>query len=101
MLLFLLISLCSHCLKIIQICKIWGFPGGVSSKEPTSKAGHTGGPGSIPGSGRSPGGGNGMQPAPVFLPGESDGQRSVAGYSPYSCKELDTAEKLNRHACKL
>ena len=24
----------------------------------------------------------GMQPTPVFLPGESHGQRSLAGYSP-------------------
>ena len=38
--------------------------------------------GSIPGSGRSPGEGNG-QPTPVFLPGESCGQRSLAGYSPW------------------
>ena len=29
---------------------------------------------------------------PVFLPGESHGQRSLAGYSPYSCKELDMTE---------
>ena len=33
-------------------------------------------PGSIPGSGRSPGEGNG-KPTPVLLPGESHGQRSV------------------------
>ena len=26
------------------------------------------------------------QPAPVFLPGESRGQRSLAGYSPQSCR---------------
>ena len=25
----------------------------------------------------------GMQPTPVFLPGESHGQRSLAGYSPW------------------
>ena len=37
--------------------------------------------GSVPGSGRSPGGGHGSS-APVFLPGESHGQRSLAGYSP-------------------
>ena len=37
--------------------------------------------GSIPGSGRSPGGGH-RQPSPLFLPGESHGQRSLAGYSP-------------------
>ena len=35
----------------------------------------------IPGSGRSPGGGA-WQPTPVFLPGESHGQRSLLGYSP-------------------
>ena len=34
-----------------------------------------------PGSGRSLGGG-GWQPTPVFLPGESQGQRSLADYSP-------------------
>ena len=30
-------------------------------------------------------------PTPVFLPGEFHGQRSLAGYSPWGCKELDTA----------
>ena len=34
---------------------------------------------SIPGSGRSPGGGHG-KPTPVFLPGESHGQRSLVRY---------------------
>ena len=29
------------------------------------------------------------QPTPVFLPGKSHGQRSLAGYSPWSSKELD------------
>ena len=32
------------------------------------------------------------QPTPVFLLGESHGQRSLAGYSPWSHKEWDTAE---------
>ena len=32
------------------------------------------------------------QPTPVFLPGESQGQRSVAGYSPWGCKESDMTE---------
>ena len=32
------------------------------------------------------------QPTPVFLPGESHGQRSLAGYSPWSHKESDTTE---------
>ena len=32
------------------------------------------------------------QPTPVFLPGESHGQRDLAGYSPWGCKELDATE---------
>ena len=32
------------------------------------------------------------QPTPVFLPGESHGQRSLAGYSPWGHKESDTTE---------
>ena len=36
-------------------------------------------------------------PTPVFLPGEFHGQRSLAGYSPWGCKELDTTEKLSIH----
>ena len=32
------------------------------------------------------------QPTPVFLPGESPGQRSLAGYSPQDHKELDMTE---------
>ena len=36
------------------------------------------------------------QPTSVFLPGESHGQRSLAGHSPWDCKESDTAiEQLN------
>jgi len=31
------------------------------------------------------------QPNPVFLPGKSHGQRSLAGCSPWGCKESDTA----------
>ena len=31
---------------------------------------------------------------PVFLPGESHGQRSLAGYSPWGHKELDMTEQL-------
>ena len=32
------------------------------------------------------------QPAPVFLPGEFHGQRSLVGYSAWGGKELDTTE---------
>ena len=32
--------------------------------------------------------------APLFWPGESQGQRSLAGYSPWGHKELDITEQL-------
>ena len=35
------------------------------------------------------------QPTPVFLPGESHGQRTLAEYSPWGCKELDTTQAHN------
>ena len=34
----------------------------------------------------------GWQPTSVFLPGKSYGQRSLEGYSPECCKELDMTE---------
>ena len=37
-------------------------------------------------------------PAPVFLPGGLYGQRSLAGYSPWGHKELDTTEQLTLSA---
>ena len=43
--------------------------------------------GLIPGLRRSPGAGNGN--TPVFLPGESHGQRSLVGYSLWGHKESD------------
>ena len=46
---------------------------------------------SMPGPGRSPGGGNG-NPLQDFLPGESHGQRSLGGYSPQGLRETDTTE---------
>ena len=40
------------------------------------------------------------QPTPVFLPGESHGQRSLASYSPRGHKEADTAEATEHtHTC--
>ena len=36
----------------------------------------------------------GMQPTPVFLPGEFHGQRSLVGYSPWGHKKSDTTERL-------
>ena len=47
-----------------------------------------------PGSGRPPWRKE-WQPTPIFLPGESHTQRSLAGYSPRGCKELDMTERLH------
>ena len=33
-------------------------------------------------------------PTPVFFPGESQGQRSLAGYSPWGCKVPHVTEQL-------
>ena len=46
---------------------------------------------SIPGWGRSPGVRE-WQRTPVFLPGEFQGQRSLAGYSPWNHKKSDRTE---------
>ena len=63
-----------------------GFPGGSDGKESAYNAGDLGLiPGKIPWR-------KAWQPTAVFLPRESHGQRSLVGYSPWSCKELDTTE---------
>ena len=64
------------------------FPGGADGKESACNAGDLG---SIPGWRRSPGERKWL-PTPVFLPGESHEQRSLAGCSPWGRKELDTPE---------
>ena len=65
-----------------------GFPGGSEGKASAHNAGDLG---LIPGLGRFPWRRN-WQPTAVFLPGESHGQRSLVGYSPWGCKELDMTE---------
>ena len=64
------------------------FPGGSDGKASACNAGD---PGSIPGSGRSPGEGK-WQSTPVPLPGKFHGRRSLVGYSPWGRKELDMTE---------
>ena len=41
------------------------------------------------------------QPPPVFLAGESHGQRSLAGYSPRGCTKSATTERLSMHTRQL
>ena len=67
----------------------WGFLGGSGVKNLPA---NTRDVGLIPGLRRSPGEENG-NPTPAFLPGKSHGQRSLEGYSPWGCKELDMTEQ--------
>ena len=67
-----------------------GFPGSSAGKESTCSAGNLG---LIPGVGRSPGGGHG-NPLQYSCLENNHGQRSLAGYSPWSHKESDMTEQL-------
>ena len=71
-------------------------PGGSVVKTLSVHAGAIGNVGSIPGSERSPCRKK-WEPTPVFLPGESHGQRSLVGYSPRGHKESDTTEYACMH----
>ena len=62
-----------------------GFSGGSAVNNLPANAGDTS---SIPGSGIS--WRSNWQPVPVFLPGKSHGQKSLASFSPGAVKELDT-----------
>ena len=68
----------------------WGYPGGTSGKEPASNSGD------IKDTSLIHGWENPLeeawQPILVFLPGESHGQRSLAGYNPQVLTESDTTE---------
>ena len=66
-------------------------PWWLRGKESACKEGD---PGSIPGSGRSPGGGNG-NPLQYSCPEKSHGQKSLVGYSPKGHKESDMTERLS------
>ena len=61
----------------------------LAGKESACNAENTRGMDSIPGSGRRK-----WQPTPGSLRGKSHGQRSLAGYSPWDCKESDMTEQL-------
>ena len=65
-----------------------GFPDGSVGKESTCNAGDWG---SIPGLGRSPWRME-WQPTPVFLPGESQGLRSLVGYSSLSWSQTQVSD---------
>ena len=65
-------------------------------KNPSVNAGDAGDTGSIPGSGRFPGEGNGKR-LQYFRLGKSHGQRSLVGYSPWGRKQSDVTEQALTH----
>ena len=80
------------CLRINMIYDVLlGFPGSSDSKESACSVGDLG---LIPGLGRSPGGGHG-DPFQYSCLENPHGQRCLAGYRPWGCKESDMTERLS------
>jgi len=77
----------------------WGFPGGSSGKESPCQCRRSKrcafGPWvrKIPWSRK-------WQPAPIFLPEKSHGQRRLVGYSPWGLKELDITERSSTYTTR-
>ena len=71
----------------ISVVLFLAFPGDSGGKQSACNVGHLG---SIPVLGGSLEWA--WQSTSVFLPGESHGQRSLAGYSPWGCKESGMTE---------
>ena len=69
-----------------------GSPGGTSGKEPACQCKRCKRQGFYPCVGKIPWR-RSWQPTPVSSPGESHGQRSLVGYSPWGCQESDTTER--------
>ena len=66
-------------------------------KNPLASAGDVREAGSIPGLGRSPGGGNGNLLQYSCLQNPMDSGSSLGGYCPWGCKESDRTE-VTQHA---
>ena len=86
-----------YCILHIKICTYAGsFPGGAHGEESASQSrrhkrcGSDSRVGKIPWKRK-------WQSTPVLLSGNFHGQRSLAGYSPRGCKELDTTEDIPVH----
>ena len=74
------------------------FPGGASGKEPTCQCIRHKRPGFDPWVRKIPWRRK-WQPSPLFLPGKSHGQRSLAGQSPQGRKKRDTIEHTHKQQC--
>ena len=77
--------------QAVLLLRCVGFPGGEVVKNPPADAGDSRYTGSTPGSGKMPWSRK-WQLTLVSLPGESHGQRSLAGYSLWGRKESDSTE---------
>ena len=75
----------------MTIYSLVGFPGGASHKEPICQCRRHKRPGFDPWVGKIPWRRK-WKPTSVFLPGKSHEQRSLAGYRPQDCTELDITE---------
>ena len=82
-----------------RIQKIWGLPGSASAQEPACQCRIYKRCGFDPWVGKMPWRRK-CQPTLVFLSGKPHGQRSLAGYSPWVHKELDTTERTCSLATK-
>ena len=83
---------------VLNAFQVWGFPGGSDGKH--SPVVQDTWVRKIPWRRQ-------WQPTPVILPGKLHGQRNLAGYSPWGCKESDMTEQLsltnydtNKSICK-
>ena len=85
-------------LKLFSVIGYYlGFPGGSDGKESACNVGDLG---SIPGLGRSPGGGHG-NPLQYSCLENPVGQRSQVGYSLWGYKKLDTTEQISTHSTNI
>ena len=87
---YLVISSTGHfqCVPLTMGNPCWGFPGGSDGKDCLQWR-----PGFNPWVGKIPWRRKWL-PTAISLPGKSHGQRSLTGYSPWGCKELETTERL-------
>ena len=79
---------------VVNACWQMGFQGGSDGKESACNGGDLG---SIPRLGRFPWRREWL-PTPVFLPGKSHGQRSLAGYGPWVAKSRTRMKQLSTPA---
>ena len=73
-----------------------GFPGGAGVKNPPANAGDARDVGSVPGLGRSPGGGHGS-PTSIFLPGESQDRGALWATAHRVTKSHTRLKRLGTH----